>query len=71
MELQIYPKLSSKSKKAFLRTRKRWGHIYTYIPRCNLLERLETETGLNKEEIIRQMQFERLYLLNQRDGLIP
>ena len=63
MELIIFPRLSTRSKRAMLRTKKKWGHVYQYIPRRHLLERLKIETGMSEMDILVQIYQERKWLI--------
>ncbi|MEG5048660.1 hypothetical protein [Microcoleus sp. B4-C1] len=65
MNLTLYPKLSTRSKKALTRKNGRWGKPYKYTPRGNLLKRLAIETGLTVEQVWLQLQKEREYLIAQ------
>jgi hypothetical protein len=62
MNLILYPKLSTRSKKALIRKSGRWGKPYDYTPRGHLLTRLANETGLTVEQVWIQLQKEREYL---------
>jgi hypothetical protein len=64
MELILYPRLSTRSKRAITRRKKKWGHPYHYSPRGDLLERLSSETGMSIDEVYFQLQRERQYLLS-------
>jgi len=63
MNLKVYPLLSTRSKRAMLRVRKKWGHPYYYIPRHQLLVRLSSELGMTQQQVIEQVQEERKFLL--------
>jgi hypothetical protein len=63
MELILYPRLSTRSKKALVKTKKRFGRTYHYSPRGDLLERLSQETGMTIEQVCQQLKRERAYLL--------
>lgn len=63
MMLTLYPKLSTRSRRAMMRVRKFNGKPYYYSPRGNLLERLSEETGLNIDQCYHQLMEEREYLL--------
>jgi hypothetical protein len=62
-EIILYHKLSTRSRRALLRTVNRRGKPNHYIPRGHLLQRLAQETGLGKAEILNQLFREREYLL--------
>jgi len=63
MNLVCYPLMNLRSKRAILRTRKRWGHPVRYNPRRVLVERLASELNLSSEAILDQLQKEREFLL--------
>ncbi len=65
MNLTLYPKLSTRSKKALTRKNSRWGKPYNYQPRGNLLTRLARETGLTIDQVRSQLEREREYLIAQ------
>jgi hypothetical protein len=71
MELLLYPKLSTRSRRAIRKEKGRWGHPYDYRPRGNLLSRLAFETGLSKEQVYDQLLKERHYLLSKDGEVIP
>jgi hypothetical protein len=63
MELELYFRLGTSSKRAMLKTKGRFGRDYVYRPRGDLLKRLSSETGRPIEAIYHQLQREREYLL--------
>lgn len=63
MELIIYPRLSTRSKRAIIREKKRYGHRYAYVPRYQLIERLKSELGWSTAEVLAQIARERKWLL--------
>lgn len=65
MNLILYPLLQTKSRKALLKTSKRFGHSYHYNPRGDLLERLSRQTGMTVEQVHDQLCKERLHLLKE------
>jgi len=67
MDLTLYPRLSTRSKKALTRKNSYWGKPYVYRPRGNLLERLARETGTTVNQVRSQLEKEREYLLKQND----
>jgi hypothetical protein len=67
MNLTLYPKLGTDSKKALLRKNGRWGKPYIYRPRGYLLERLARETGMTINQVRSQLEKERNYLLQQQN----
>jgi hypothetical protein len=67
MNLTLYPKLSTRSKKALTRKNGRWGKPYIYRPRGRLLERLVRETGMTIYQVRSQLEQEREYLITQKD----
>jgi hypothetical protein len=66
MNLILYPKLNTRSKKALTRKNGRWGKLYIYKPRGRLLERLARETGLTVSQVRSQLEKERQYLIAQK-----
>lgn len=61
--MDLYSRLSTKSKRALLKVSKRYGHPYYYKPRGNLIKRLAAETGKSFDEIfleLMQLRYERL-----------
>ncbi len=66
MEIRLYPRLSTRSKRALVRRNGRFGRPYFYQPRPALLQRLSTETGLSTEECWRILLEEREFLLKFR-----
>ncbi len=65
MRLKIYPLLSTCSKRAFIKTKQRWGKPYQYSPRGDLLIRLSRELNMTKEQVLDQIYEERRYILTQ------
>ena len=63
MNIVLYPMLSTCSKRALLRSTKRYGHPYNYSPRGTLLQRLSDETGMSMTEVYNQLMKERQYLM--------
>ncbi|NQE38593.1 hypothetical protein E5S67_06378 [Microcoleus sp. IPMA8] len=66
MNLTLYPKLGTPSKRALTRKTGRWGKPYIYRPRGRLLERLARETGLTLTQVRSQLDKERAYLIAQK-----
>lgn len=62
MELKIYPRLSTRSKRAILRTKTHWGKPYEYRPRIDLIKRLSRELNMPLSEIYNQILQEREFL---------
>lgn len=69
MDLILYDRLSTRSKKALVKQKTNWGNLYTYRPRGDLLQRLSKETGLSIPEVTAQLHKERFEIL--RSGVIP
>lgn len=63
MELIIYPRLSTRSRRAISRNKGRYGRPYQYRPRITLIDRLAEELGWTYEQVIDQIYAEREYLL--------
>jgi hypothetical protein len=51
MNLTLYPRLSTRSKKALTRKTGHWGKPYNYRPRGILLQRLARETDSHKTSL--------------------
>lgn len=66
MDLTLYPRLNTRSKKALTRKNGRWGKPYLYRPRGHLLERLAKETGMSVSQVRSQLEKEREYLISQK-----
>jgi hypothetical protein len=66
MNLTLYPRLSTRSKKALTRKNSYWGKPYVYRPRGTLLLRLSRETGLTVDQVRSQLEREREYLIEQK-----
>lgn len=65
MMLICYPKLSTRSRRALLRTKGRFGKRYCYSPRGDLLYRLSIELNLTVNQVYDQLMAERKYLLDE------
>lgn len=66
MDLIIYPRLSTCSKRAILKERKKWGHIYVYVPKKTLIDRLRSELGWSEQQVLDQIWAEREWLIKHR-----
>ncbi len=62
-ELLVWPRLSTCSKRAMMRTKKRWGHPNKYYPQVQLLNRLSDELNMTKEQVLDQIDKEQAFLL--------
>lgn len=71
MELLLYRKLSTRSKRAMRRPRGKFGQPYEYRPRGHLVKRLAQETGQPIEWVYDQIAKEREYLVNQLGATTP
>ena len=68
MNLILYPKLGTRSKRALVRTNRRGfkkAGTHSYSPKGTLLTRLAHETGMTIHQVYAQLQKERAYLLTQ------
>jgi hypothetical protein len=63
MDLVLFPKLSTRSRRALKRIRGKFGRHYEYNPRPRLIQRLTRETGWTKEQVWEQLFREREYLI--------
>jgi hypothetical protein len=66
MELKLYPLLCTRSRRAILRTKKKWGGRYHYSPRIELIINLSRKTGLTQDEIRDQLSKEREWLIKHK-----
>jgi hypothetical protein len=69
MKLVVWPKLSTRSRRALVRTQKRNGSIMSYTPRIRLIKRLQRELGMSESEVIAQVEKERAYILKTLAGI--
>lgn len=68
MDLILYPRLGTRSRRALLRTNRRGfkkAEEHVYRPKGTLLVRLAREFGMNVGQVATQLQKERAYLLKQ------
>lgn len=71
MEIVLYHKLSTRSKRALTKTNYKYskshpgGQPYVYNPRGQLLRRLSRETGKTLDEVREQLLAEREYILRR------
>jgi hypothetical protein len=65
MDLICYPLLGTRSRRALLRHKGRWGHRYQYSPKAALLHNLAEKLGWNIESVQQQLLQERAYLLKR------
>ena len=66
MDLPIYNRLNTRSKRAMRRVRKKWGHPYQYNPRPVLMQRLCAELNMTEAEVREQIAKEREILTRYR-----
>lgn len=65
MELLLYPKLGTPSRRAMRKAKTHYGRPYEYRPRGNLIRRLSHETGLTPTQVWDRLMEEREYLLRE------
>ena len=65
-EIFLWQKLGTRSRRAVLKTKKKYGQPYIYNPRPKLLTRLSVETGLSMDETYNQLLRERVIMLKLR-----
>lgn len=63
MKLVVYPKLSTRSRRAIRRVYWKFGNFYEYKPRGNLIERLAKQLQMSKSDVLDQIQKERQFLI--------
>lgn len=66
MQLRAYFLLSTRSRRAIVKTKGRFGRDYQYSPRYRLLQRLSRELGMSISGAYGQLLLEREYLLKQQ-----
>lgn len=66
MVLIAYARMGTRSRRAMRRAKTRRGQTYFYRPRITLVNRLAQELGMNREQVLDQIQKEREILLNQQ-----
>lgn len=71
MELILYPKLCTRSKRAMEKIRRRGRKSRLYYPRQPLVDRLAAEMGWSVEKTRKQLLDERNFILNLNKGLLP
>lgn len=59
MALDLYHRLCTRSRRAFKKTKGRWGRQYIYRPRGDLLNRLASETGMSLWDVREKLYEER------------
>lgn len=67
--LYLYSKLSTRSRRAIARIKRRNGQPYQYRPRGNLLRRLARETGWSVDQVYTRLMQERQIILRLFHGL--
>lgn len=65
MNLKLYHQLSTRSRRAIKRTKRKTGYPYTYNPKGNLLERLARDNGMSIDEARHQLMREREELIRE------
>ncbi|MEM7063810.1 MAG: hypothetical protein AAF572_11680 [Cyanobacteria bacterium P01_B01_bin.77] len=58
-----YARLSTRSRRAMVRTTTKYGQPYHYRPRITLIQRLQKELGMSYEQVLDQIEKERRYLI--------
>jgi hypothetical protein len=66
MELELYFKLGTCSRRAISKKTKKGGKPYNYRPRGDLLHRLSEETGKSLEDVLKQLERERALILERQ-----
>lgn len=67
--LYLYGKLSTRSRRAIARIKRRNGQPYQYRPRGNLLRRLARETGWSVDQVYIRLMQERQTVIRLLHGL--
>jgi hypothetical protein len=66
MNQYIYSRLSTTSKRAIAKTKKKFGRKYEYSPRVSLVKRLATEFKITDAQMKRELWKIREELINQK-----
>lgn len=66
MNLLIYPRLGTPSRRAMKKIKGRFGQPYEYRPRFNLVERLSEELGITPAQVLDLIEAEREFLIKSR-----
>jgi hypothetical protein len=53
--MQIWGRLGTRSRRTIRREFKKYGKLYRYTPRGDLLENLESELGISREQVYREL----------------
>ncbi len=62
MQLILYSRLSTRSRRSFRKRRTKRGDYRYYIPHPDLMERLMRELGMSRDEVLEQIEKERAFL---------
>lgn len=65
MQLRAYNLLSTRSRRAIVKTKGKFGRAYNYSPRGDLLLRLSQKLGLSLNDTYQLLMAEREYLLKK------
>lgn len=63
LNLELFPLLSTRSRRAICRVRTKGGRPYDYRPRITLIRRLAHETGMSEYEVMEKLREERKRIL--------
>jgi hypothetical protein len=64
MKLKAFPLMRRRSQLPMLRITTKWGEVYHYRPRGNLLVRISKQLGISLEDAYDQILTEREYLIS-------
>jgi hypothetical protein len=63
MILELYFLLSTRSRRALLKTRHQRRRNFTYQPSSRIIDSLADQTGMSRDEVAKQLHKEREFLL--------
>ncbi|WNZ24846.1 hypothetical protein HJG54_19665 [Leptolyngbya sp. NK1-12] len=63
-DMSLWPQLGTRTRRAIIRTKTRFGRPYDYRPRGSLLERLARDNNLTIDEVYERLMAIRTYLLS-------
>ena len=63
MKLILYPRSSTRTRRAFIKIKKKFGHRHYYFPRWIIIERWCRELNWTSDQVIDQFYKERKFLV--------
>lgn len=69
MDTPLWDRSSTRTRRAFIKTRRAFGYPYQYFPRWNLIERWARELNWSTDQVVEQFYKERKYLVKLYKGI--